>query len=440
MEKTIEDALFVSAKMGFDDIWIDRYCIDQSELKKHLQIQHMGIIYRNAGLTIFAAAGKDPAFGLPGVSTAPLTQLLSFDTGPFRIKCETNLEEALKTSTWNTRAWAYQEYRFSRRRLIFTEEQVTFGCCLSGADDDASEEANESNARVPFHRMQSYQNFSPGMGGGCGVGKASLITKLNDLTHVRTSHDEPCTSEDQREASSAYALAYEHQELYKAYVLSNYSYGAGKFPWDIGHWICKYPTRDLTYPSDALNAFSGIVRAFEDLVHPVYHPWGVPILPSIRKQQTQTTIEETPIPRSCSDGFILGLCWKHASPATRRPSFPSWSWAGWSCAVSFKEKFAPCEPYESQGRWAQSTEIDVAIELESGAELAWKEFEDRGMKQKTAPFSHVLLLDAWTIPAKLKYYVNGRRDKWITGIESRFLCHICEQGRLPIVLPSISPR
>ena len=65
--EVIEDAMEVVKRLGHQYLWIDRFCIDQKNKdQKHIQIANMDSIYSNATLTIIAAAGADPSFGLPG--------------------------------------------------------------------------------------------------------------------------------------------------------------------------------------------------------------------------------------------------------------------------------------------------------------------------------------------------------------------------------------
>ena len=126
LPKTIEDAMEVSKQLGFRYIWIDRYCIDQDdEAAKVVQIKQMDLVYKYAEVAIIATAGDDPSVGLPGVSMTcrqvpPSAwvnehQLVSFPLTP---------DLTIQKSRWMTRGWTYQEGLLSRRRVVFTRDQV----------------------------------------------------------------------------------------------------------------------------------------------------------------------------------------------------------------------------------------------------------------------------------------------------------------------------
>ncbi|KAK6954229.1 hypothetical protein Daesc_004195 [Daldinia eschscholtzii] len=127
---TIRDATEVTKRLGQRYLWVDRYCIDQSlSDEKQAEIKQMGRIYNGAALTIIAAAGSDPDYGLPGVSNARGT------ITPRRLNSNWTMagvaedpRQLIKRSTWITRAWTYQEVLLSRRRLYFTDSGVYFEC------------------------------------------------------------------------------------------------------------------------------------------------------------------------------------------------------------------------------------------------------------------------------------------------------------------------
>lgn len=133
---TVRDSIVVAQKIGFRYLWVDKYCIRQDdEEDKRRQIRLMAGIYGSAQMTIIAAAGSDPRYGLPGVSR-PLeirrpharvgnrTLTWTFGSG--------SLRDDVSASVWSTRGWTYQEDILSARRLVFTEQQVYFQCGLSG--------------------------------------------------------------------------------------------------------------------------------------------------------------------------------------------------------------------------------------------------------------------------------------------------------------------
>ncbi|MCJ1309316.1 hypothetical protein MMC25_002975 [Agyrium rufum] len=69
--KTILDAVAVTRQLGEKYLWVDRLCINQSDLEeKQFLISKMDAIYEGAEFTIVAAAG-DARTGLPGVMNTP---------------------------------------------------------------------------------------------------------------------------------------------------------------------------------------------------------------------------------------------------------------------------------------------------------------------------------------------------------------------------------
>ncbi|CAG8956836.1 hypothetical protein HYFRA_00011225 [Hymenoscyphus fraxineus] len=130
MPNTLEDALRVVLELNLMYLWIDKYCIDQlKDSEKQHQILHMNKIYSSAYLTIIAAAGHDTTYGLPGVGNRLRSAVRTFKLNDVTwFSAGTCLESLVKTSTWRTRGWTYQEGLFSKRRLMFTNEEVFFEC------------------------------------------------------------------------------------------------------------------------------------------------------------------------------------------------------------------------------------------------------------------------------------------------------------------------
>ncbi|KAH7408084.1 heterokaryon incompatibility protein-domain-containing protein, partial [Phaeosphaeria sp. MPI-PUGE-AT-0046c] len=134
---TIRDAVHVTLQLGYRYLWIDEYCIDQSdETHRKEQIEKMDQIYQGASLTIVAAAGTDKAYGLPGVLTtrrkgrkvARIDDVILFSNGPDPCK-------VAERSKWFTRAWTFQESLLSRRLLVFTDYQMIFQCSTTSTKE-----------------------------------------------------------------------------------------------------------------------------------------------------------------------------------------------------------------------------------------------------------------------------------------------------------------
>lgn len=92
-------------------------------------IGKMNRVYSNAFLTIIAAAGDSAATGLPGVGQfqrRPQQELQLRDSRLLQIF--PHGARTLSSSRWATRGWTFQECCLSKKRLIFTTDQVLFLC------------------------------------------------------------------------------------------------------------------------------------------------------------------------------------------------------------------------------------------------------------------------------------------------------------------------
>lgn len=113
LPRTIQDAIRVTLQLEYRYLWVDEYCIDQTD-EHHLksQIKKMDQIYRGSDLTIVAAAGEDKGYGLPGVrysgSAGPTKRegnKIIF-VGDFVIFSNGDRPDTLTfRSKWYTRAW-----------------------------------------------------------------------------------------------------------------------------------------------------------------------------------------------------------------------------------------------------------------------------------------------------------------------------------------------
>ncbi|KAH7393823.1 heterokaryon incompatibility protein-domain-containing protein [Phaeosphaeria sp. MPI-PUGE-AT-0046c] len=176
LPNTIEDALKVTIQLGFQYLWVDKYCINQSPHTNELrtQLAAMDLIYHCAEITIIAAAGSDANYGLPGVRKRRRVLRPSIKiNGITWTSGIRDTELLVKQSTWRTRGWTYQEGHFARRRLTFTDEQVLYECnrctrnetmnCAMGRQEDISSDIfglNRSSPRTALTLHTHIQNYT----------------------------------------------------------------------------------------------------------------------------------------------------------------------------------------------------------------------------------------------------------------------------------------
>ncbi|KAF4546314.1 Tol-like protein [Lasiodiplodia theobromae] len=268
------------------------------------QILQMDYIYKQADLTIVAAAGDHSDYGLPGVSTVPRSPRQSLKIGNYVLmSCwrDTTLAHALEQSKWMERAWTYQEALLSERRLFFTDYCYLHDCGKCFAEGDES-------------------------------------VQFDSWRH--------CPKR----------VAHGHAKLTSQWM----AYHAFPSATDMCKRIEEYSRRHLSHQSDALNAITGVLQTYEHTVSPEQHYFGLPMFrPYVREADPSTTN---------MDGFVQSMRWslEGSQVRERRPEFPSWSWVGWKCPCYMKSE-APTTPTEviieielSSGAridWAQFAEM-----------------------------------------------------------------------------------
>ena len=283
----------------------------------------MDLIYSGAHLTIVAASGQDPDFGLPGVSSTQRIPQARIQIGNQTL-CSTMEDPTslIAHSAWMSRAWTFQEALFSRRRLIFTEQQVYYECKATNRSETVDLERDSSLGLM----------FDTGI--------------------------------DPRR------------------------------PLDIFYLIKMYSGRMLTYEHDVLNGLLGVFRAFEAGKYPVYHYWGVPVLPPVIKS-TNGFVKT--ISRKLCQGFHIGLCWLTNKPGRRRVGFPSWSWAGWTSKVHYLT-----DVYENGLKEHAALALNTSVELNSGDIKDWDSFwQNHPFRSNDTSISKFLHFEGWTIPLQL---------------------------------------
>jgi hypothetical protein len=260
LPQTIRDAMVVVGAIGERYLWVDALCIVQDcEEEKIATIAAMDEIYKSASLTIFAAGGIDANSGLGGVR--PASRAIKNVTGILEGICLVNAEDPfdLEGTVWSSRGWTFQEEIFSKRCVIFVNDRVYYEC-PNGCWGEA-----RPTERLPRRMRRAFV-------------KEHGLLPMDD----GVSRD-----------------------------FDTYSYR-----------VSQYARRELTYESDILYVFAGIMREYETANH-TKSCWGLPL-----------------------DAFNQALLWRNRSNrhglsrrVARRipdaPPFPSWSWAGWVGSVVY---------------------------------------------------------------------------------------------------------
>jgi hypothetical protein len=89
----------------------------------------MDLIYYLAEITIIASHGTNANAGLPGVNDTARQWQPSVNLGDLSLLSTMQHPRCtIQQSVWHTRAWTLQEGVVSRRRLVFTNEQLYYEC------------------------------------------------------------------------------------------------------------------------------------------------------------------------------------------------------------------------------------------------------------------------------------------------------------------------
>ncbi|KAK8108830.1 hypothetical protein PG984_014631 [Apiospora sp. TS-2023a] len=139
---TIRHAMGLVRIMGERYLWVDALCIVQDKGEETAaQLRLMGAIYASARLTIVAADG-DASYGIPGlrgISQPRQLRQIKFPLGQdghVLIRQTPVFRNADGCTPYFVRAWTYQEYMHSKRRLIVGNNQFHWNCCCMTHHED----------------------------------------------------------------------------------------------------------------------------------------------------------------------------------------------------------------------------------------------------------------------------------------------------------------
>lgn len=439
---TISDTIQVVQRLGYRYLWIDRYCIPQDDLPaKQIQIENMGRIYSRSVLTIIAAAGEGPEYGLPGVSERRRAEQLTVQVDAAQhegkgisLVLYERPRAAITNSKWHTRGWTYQEGLLSRRRLVFTDQMVYFQC----------------------YEMHGDEVLSLPIPDGPSGGHVSDDVKDKDkFDEIR------CLSLDDQESNFGFIFPRRMTDWSNPDTV-----------WDRIKEFCQ---RELSFDADTLDAVAGIFGMYT-AENPSKHQgdgtsffYGMPIAPfqperNESNQQRLWTcelrtfwetyennvpgnntdpipkleVEEVDVKTSLTYKLVESLLWtdswyhvlkpdkiQQLSQQFRRPVFPSWTWAGWkTCIVERDRLFS--KMFDSR------TKIHVEYELEAASPASSSPGLTHAHAQKATKWrrldwerenEEILELarnGAYKIPARLviRGTVLDMRLKWRGGEEN----------------------
>ncbi|EGO59966.1 hypothetical protein NEUTE1DRAFT_80533 [Neurospora tetrasperma FGSC 2508] len=433
---TISDTIHVVQRLGYRYLWIDRYCIPQDDLPaKQIQIENMGRIYSRSVLTIIAAAGEGPDYGLPGVSERRRAEQFTVQVGAaaegkgISLALYERPKAAIMNSKWHTRGWTYQEGLLSRRRLVFTDQMAYFQC----------------------YEMHGDEVLSLPIPDGLSGGHVSDVKDKDKYDEIR------CLSLNDEESNFGFIFPRRITDWSNPDTV-----------WDRIKDFCQ---RQLSFDADTLDAVAGIFGMYtaeKSNMHKgdgISFFYGIPIAPfqpelnEPNKQRLWTcelrTFWETyenvapgsidPNPKlplkmevdvttSLTYKLVESLLWTNSwhhfrksdsDPSQllqqrsqfRRPVFPSWTWAGWkTCIVERDRLFS--KMFDSR------TKIHVEYEVEAGPSLAhapnatkWRQLD---WEQDNKEILELARNAAYKIPARLviRGTVLDMRLKWRDGEEN----------------------
>ena len=288
LPQTITDAIEVVKAMGERYLWTHALCILQENTEESLeQISYMDRVFSGAICTIVAAQGATANSGIEGIGQhyvpevgQPASQQRKLQQVQVGLKGDLSLiaplgaqNHQLDDSVWNKRAWTFQERLLSRRLIVFTHGQMIWHCRKMICREDMSVE----DSGVPYPPLQWLSLKPQHMGLDTGSKWVDGSTEITRHGATR---------------------------LVRSVVFAEYTRA-----------IEEYTHREISYESDVLNAFAGLLHIFS------------------RFLRCKTLLG---LPEGLLD---VALLWKPTRQLQRRSGFPSWSWAGWVGRVAYDEPF-----------------------------------------------------------------------------------------------------
>jgi hypothetical protein len=314
--KTVLDAVEVTRQLGLQYLWVDRLCIDQSNIEeKSYLVSRMATIYEEAEFTIVAAAGAGASHGLPGIRSTPrLPQPKYFlDSGNLLVSMLRDPRRDILDSQYWTRGWTYQEGVLSNRRIVFTDQQVYWECRRMAS--------HESMSATLFHMPISKEETDELV--MCDWMLSGIFKGGADIGGNEVDLDDLVISDDQ-----AYRMDYGFPITPDGTVRSRLR--------GLNEHIREFSMRRLTHDTDTLPAFLGIVGLYKKN-EPLHLLHGIPMwIDRIAGGATGAHISFALSVSTWYHRASVDLAMFVQEPCRRKTHLPSWTWAGWEGTVAWR--------------------------------------------------------------------------------------------------------
>ncbi|KAJ2994873.1 hypothetical protein NUW58_g1430 [Xylaria curta] len=145
---TIRDAIELVRKMNLEYLWVDALCLIQDDDEDMtIGINAMSIIYEHSYFTIVAAGGITAHSGLAGVSPRNVSQVKGEIVPGVSLIEIYPIGDLLEIAYYNRRAWTFQEFHLSRRKVIFHNNMLYYQCMKGSWSEDIQGVPIESRIR-----------------------------------------------------------------------------------------------------------------------------------------------------------------------------------------------------------------------------------------------------------------------------------------------------
>ncbi|KAM0490960.1 hypothetical protein ACHAP8_011026 [Fusarium lateritium] len=169
LEQTIQDAVYITRQLGFNYLWVDRFCILQDDIEdKKREFSKMATTYKNAVVTLAAGTSENASEGFLNSKFSKQNPFLPDQRFSTAMDNGRTGHIYIPNSSYqpnhplDARGWTLQEFMLSSRMLIFSDYQLLWQCkqthlqSVTGDDDGLEyQQGIESLPWVAFDDISS---------------------------------------------------------------------------------------------------------------------------------------------------------------------------------------------------------------------------------------------------------------------------------------------